>query len=79
MFSSDEPWAMATMLISPAARAENTREAMPGVPAIPRPTTAMVAIPGCTRMLSTSRRAISSRKARSSASRGRLGLASRAR
>ena len=45
MLSSLEPWAMATTLIPPAARAENTPAATPGVPAMPRPTTARVATP----------------------------------
>ena len=48
MLSSDEPWAMATTLIPPAARAENTPAATPGVPCMPRPTTATVAMPGLT-------------------------------
>ena len=37
MFSSDEPCAMATMLISASASAEKTRAAIPGCPAMPRP------------------------------------------
>ena len=45
MFRSDEPCAIATTLILPAASAENTRAAMPGVPAIPSPTTATTAMP----------------------------------
>ena len=46
MFRSDEPWAMATTLMCAEASAENTRAAMPGVPAMPSPTTAITAIPG---------------------------------
>ena len=65
MLSSDEPCAIATTLISCEARAENTRAAIPGMPAMPRPTTAMVVMPLSTWMPSTSRRAISSWKARS--------------
>ena len=45
MFSSDDPWAMATMLISASASAANTRAAMPRWPAMPIPTTATVASP----------------------------------
>ena len=45
MFSSDEPWAMAITFTAPAARAEKTRDAIPGVPAIPLPTTAITATP----------------------------------
>ena len=37
---------MATTLMLRAERAENTRAAMPGAPAIPSPTTATTAIPG---------------------------------
>ena len=45
MLSSDEPCAMAMTLTRPEARAEKTRAATPGVPAIPRPTTAITATP----------------------------------
>ena len=45
MLSSEEPWAMAMTLTRPEARAEKTRAATPGVPAIPRPTTAITATP----------------------------------
>ncbi len=63
MFSSEEPWAIATTLIPPAASAEKTRAAMPGVPAIPRPTTEIVESPESISTPSISRRAISSAKA----------------
>ena len=46
MFRSDDPWAIATTLMCADASAENTRAAMPGVPAMPSPTTASTAIPG---------------------------------
>ena len=69
MLSSEEPWAMATTLIPPAASAENTPAAMPGVPCMPRPTTAIVAMPGLTSTPSISPRAISPRNSRSSATR----------
>ena len=45
MFRSDEPWAMAMTLTPAPARDEKTRPAMPGVPAIPSPTTAITARP----------------------------------
>jgi hypothetical protein len=41
MLRSDEPCAIATTLMPPEESAEKTREAMPGAPAIPSPTTAM--------------------------------------
>ena len=50
---------MATTLMSPAASAENTPAAMPGVPCMPRPTTATVAMPGLTSTPSISPRPIS--------------------
>jgi hypothetical protein len=64
---------MATRLMLAADSALNTRAAMPGVPAMPRPTTATVDIPGSTCTLLTSRRAISAANARS-----RCSLAARA-
>ena len=45
MFRSDDPWAIATTLMLLDASAENTREAMPGAPAMPSPTTATTAMP----------------------------------
>jgi hypothetical protein len=67
MFSSDEPWAMAITLTPPAARAVKTRAEMPGVPAIPFPTTATTA--ASPREVMPSMRPVcnSSRKARFSA------------
>ena len=59
---------MATTLIPPAASAENTPAAIPGVPCMPRPTTATVAMPGLTSTPSISRRAISLLNSRSSPS-----------
>ena len=64
MLSSEEPWAIATTLIPAAARAEKTPAAIPGVPCIPRPTTATVAMPGLASTPSISPRAISSRNSR---------------
>jgi len=63
MFSSDEPCAIATMLMPPSASAEKTRAATPGVPCMPRPTTANVARFDSTSMSSISRRSISSANA----------------
>ena len=63
MLSSDDPCAIATMLMPPSASAENTRAATPGVPCIPRPTTASVARFDSTSTSSISRRAISSANA----------------
>ena len=63
MFRSDEPCAMATTLMRPAASAVNTRAAMPGVPAMPSPTTAITAMPGFAVTLSISPLAISPLKA----------------
>ena len=63
MFRSDDPCAIATTLIDPAASAENTRAATPGAPAMPSPTTAMTAMPGRAVTLSTSPLASSSRNA----------------
>ena len=40
MLRSDDPCAMATTLMPPASSAVNTRAEMPGVPAMPSPTTA---------------------------------------
>ena len=45
MFRSEEPCAIATTLRPPASSAEKTRAAIPGVPAMPSPTTAITAIP----------------------------------
>ena len=45
MLRSDEPCAMATTLILAVARAVKTRAAMPGVPTMPSPTTAITDIP----------------------------------
>ena len=45
MLSSDEPCAIAITLIREAESAVKTRAATPGVPAIPRPTTAITATP----------------------------------
>ena len=59
MLRSDEPCAIATTLMRPAARAVNTRAAIPGVPAMPSPTTAMTAMPGFDVTLSMSPLAIS--------------------
>ena len=59
MLRSDEPCAMATTLMCAAASAENTRAAMPGVPAMPSPTTASTAMPGCALTLSIRPLAIS--------------------
>ncbi len=67
MFSSDEPWAIAITFTPPAASAEKTREAMPGVPAIPLPTTAITATPPLEEMPSMRPVASSSLKARSRA------------
>jgi hypothetical protein len=39
--SSEDPCAIATTLSPALASAENTRDATPGVPTIPSPTTAM--------------------------------------
>ena len=50
---------MATTLRFPAASAQNTPAATPGVPCIPRPTTATVAMPGLTSTPSISWRPIS--------------------
>ncbi len=58
MFSSEEPCAMATMLIFASASAEKTRAAIPRCPCMPRPTTATVARPECASTLSISPRAI---------------------
>ena len=65
MFSSEEPWAMATTLMPPAASAEKTPAAMPGVPCMPRPTTAIVAMPGSPPRRRSRARAISPRNSRS--------------
>ncbi|OLB13877.1 MAG: hypothetical protein AUH07_05580 [Gemmatimonadetes bacterium 13_2_20CM_70_9] len=58
-FSSEDPCAIAITLIPTSASAENTRDAIPGVPAIPRPTTTSVAAPVRTSTPSISWRAIS--------------------
>ncbi len=67
---------MATTLTPPAARAENTRAAMPGAPAIPLPTTATTLIP--LRVVTPSMRPApsSSRKAFLSAATARAASAS---
>ena len=57
MLSSEEPCAIATTLILPAASAEKTPAAMPGVPCMPSPTTAIVAMPGSSSTPSISPRA----------------------
>ena len=75
MLSSEEPCAIAMTLMRPAARAEKTRAAMPGVPAIPRPTTAITATPRRELTPSTRPARISSRKARSSAATARAASA----
>jgi hypothetical protein len=62
---------MAITLTRPDARAEKTRAATPGVPAIPRPTTAMTATPRRELTPSTRPAASSSRKARSRAATAR--------
>jgi hypothetical protein len=67
MFSSDEPWAMATTLIRSRATAAKVRAAMPGAPRMPRPTTATSEIPFSARTVSTSRVASSGAKASRSA------------
>ena len=46
MLRSEEPWAIAITLTPAAASDEKTRAAMPGVPAIPSPTTAITESPG---------------------------------
>ena len=69
MLSSELPCAIATTLIRPAARAENTAAATPGVPCMPSPTTATVAMPGLTSMPSISPRRISPVNSRSRLSR----------
>ena len=71
MLSSDDPCAMATMLILASASAANTRAAMPRWPAIPIPTTATVASPERESMPSISPRAIWSRNSSVSRSRAR--------
>src|SRR5206468_3373540 len=58
-FSSDDPWAVAITLIPASARAEKTRAAMPGVSAMPSPTTTSVARPVRASTPSISCRAIS--------------------
>ncbi len=62
---------MAITLTRPEARAEKTRAATPGVPAIPRPTTAMTATPRLELTPSTRPARSSSRKACSSAATAR--------
>ena len=76
MFSSDEPWAMATMLTLASASARNTRAAIPGCPAIPMPTTASVDSPARASTASISSRAISSRNSSASRVRARLAAVS---
>ena len=69
MLSSELPCAMATTLILAAASAEKTPAAMPGVPCMPRPTTATVAMPVLTSTPSISPRPISPANSRSRLSR----------
>ena len=76
MFSSEEPWAMAMTLMRDEARAEKTRAATPGVPAMPRPTTAITATPRRALTPSTRPLPISSRKAFSRAATARADSAS---
>ena len=64
MFRSDDPWAMATTLMPLVSSAVKTRAAMPGVPAMPSPTTAMTATSRVAETPSMVPLAISSRKAR---------------
>ena len=71
MLSSEDPCAIATTLMPPRASAEKTRAAMPGVPAMPRPTTEIVERPSASSTPSISRRPISSAKAWSRLSRAR--------
>ena len=59
MLRSDDPCAIATTLIFAVASAEKTRAAMPGVPAMPSPTTASTAMPGLAVTLSIRPLAIS--------------------
>src|SRR5207253_617704 len=73
-FSSDEPCAVAITLIRASASAENTRAAMPGVPAIPSPTTTSVARPVRTSTPSISWRPISGRNVSSRLLRARSAL-----
>ena len=75
-FSSEEPCAIAMTLIPPEASAVKVFAAMPGVPAIPSPTTAKVATPPWISTPSISRRAISSRNTSSRPARARCALAS---
>jgi hypothetical protein len=67
MFRSDEPCATAITLSPARASAVNTRAAMPGVPAMPSPTTAMTATSVRDATSSTSPLASSSLNARRSA------------
>ena len=64
MLRSDEPCAIATMLMPALASAPNTRAEMPGVPTMPSPTTAMTAMPGRAVTLSMTPVASSSLNAR---------------
>ena len=64
MFSSELPWAMAITLTWPSASDENTRAEMPGVPAMPLPTTATTATLPREVTPSTSPAAMSSLKTR---------------
>ena len=63
MLRSDEPCAIATTLMPPDESAEKTREAMPGAPAMPSPTTATTAMPGRAVTLSMRPSSSSSRNA----------------
>jgi len=69
MLSSELPCAIATTLIFAAASAVNTAAATPGVPCMPRPTTATVAMPRLSSTPSISPRPISAVNSRSRLSR----------
>ena len=71
MLRSDEPCAIATTLMPPAASAENTRAATPGAPTMPSPTTATTAMPARAVTLSMRPLASSSRNARAHGARPR--------
>ncbi len=75
-FSSDDPWAVAITLIPASARAEKTRAAMPGVSAMPSPTTTSVARPVRASTPSISCRAISRWNVSSRLRRARCALSS---
>ena len=77
MLRSDEPCAIAITLSPLRASAVNTRAAMPGVPAMPSPTTAITATPGRAATPSMRPRASSSRNARPQRRHRAVGLRSR--